>query len=97
METRKKLAGIYSTPLQEVFHLNKTDDDKETKNSNIITEALEAVLLNIDIEKLFFIRRKNEEYHRFVSTNIKSLDVLLYNITNGKLNQKFEMKRCFYV
>ena len=37
------LAISYTTPLQEVFHINPTNDDKDLVYSNVTTDLLQEV------------------------------------------------------
>ena len=88
VETKRKPAGTYNTQLQEVSHLNTIDDDKELDYSNIRTNNLQEVLLNVslDMKTIFPIRWINEVFHKFLSINTKSPDVLCRHIIHGTLN-----------
>ena len=55
----KRLPAVsYTTPLQEVLHMNATDDDKELDYSNAATDVLQEVLMTapLTIKKQFPIK-----------------------------------------
>ena len=87
----------YTTPLQEAFNLNKTDNNNNNNNnkldySNTTTEILQEVLLTVsfNMKKLFPIRWTNEVFCKFLLINVKSLDILLHHIMDGMFNPKLK-------
>ena len=61
----KRLSAVsYTTPLQEVFHMNATDDDKELDYSNAAIDVLQEVLMtaSLTMKKLFPIKWINEVF-----------------------------------
>ena len=87
----KDLSAIsYTTPLQEVFHMNQTDNDKDLAYSNATTNLLQEVLMKVflTMKKLFPTTWANEVFRKFLLIDIKSPDKLLCHILDGTLNPK---------
>ena len=85
----KRLSAVsYTIPLQKVFHMNATDNDKELNYSNAATDALQKDLMtaSLTMKKLFPIKWTNEVSCKFLLINVNPSDVLLRHIMDGTLN-----------
>ena len=83
----------YTIPLQEVFHMNATNNGNELDYSNTTTDALQEVFLAVSftMEKPFPIRWTNKVFCKFLLINIKSSDVLLRHSMDGTLNPRLKI------
>ena len=80
----------YTTPLQEVLHMNLKDDDKDLAYSNATTDLLQEVLMmfSLTLKKIFPATLANEVFCKFLLINIKSPYIKLRHILDGTLNPK---------
>ena len=86
------VSSTYTTPLQEVFNLNATDDDNKLDYSNTTPDIPQKVLLTVffNMKKLFPIRWVIEVFCKVLLINVKSPGVLLRHIIDGTLNPKLK-------
>ena len=80
----------YITPLQELFHMNATDDDNKLDYSNTVTDNLQEVRMTFSftMKKRFPIKWRNQVFSKFLLINVKLPNVLIRHIMDGTLNSK---------
>ena len=89
----KSLSAVScTTPLQEVFHMNSTDDDKNLAYSNATIDFLQKVLMMVSFtkKKLYLTTWTNGVFCKFLLINIKSPDILHCHVLDGTLSPKLQ-------
>ena len=85
----------YTNPLQEVFDMNPTDDDRDLVYSDVTTDLLQEVLMMVALtmHKLFPTKWANEVHRKLILINVKSPNTLLRHILDETLNTKLKANK----
>ena len=92
------LSKLFCTNLlQEVFHMNSTDNDRDLAYSNVTIDLLQEVFMKVSLtmQKLFPTRWTNQVLCKLILINIKLPDTLLCHFLDENLNPNLKTNKSF--